>query len=402
MRLKEVCGKVILDSRREKTIQAIVKTEKGVFTASSPSGKSKGRNEKPAFIKNVENDIETIRNFSEKISELNFGEFSDLSKMENMLRGKIGANTLFALETAVLKALASDRKEGLWQLINPRAKKIPFPAGNCIGGGLHSQLVRGLKPDFQEFLIMPKTNRFSDNVFLMRKAWKICGEELKVRRAEGKLNDENAFSTCLSNEEVLEIMQRVKEELEEQVGKEIYIGADIAASSFYTGLIYNYKNFKIKDKKRLNKKEQADYILDLVDKYNIDYIEDPLQEEDFLGFSYLRGKMVRARPTSIIVGDDLTVSSLDRFKKALNMKSINAIILKPNQTGSLLEIAEIVRLAKKYALKTVMSHRSGETFDNALADLSFAFQTDYIKTGITGKEREAKLRRLIEIEKNMG
>ncbi len=395
MKIKEVSARSIFNSRREKTIQVSIRTEQGLFTASSPSGKSKGRHEKPAFLGDVEQDINTIRNFSSKISEMNFEKFSDLSKLENLTRGKIGANSLFALEVGILKALASEKGVALWQLINPKARKMPFPIGNCIGGGLHSKEMKGKKPDFQEFLIIPKTDKFFNNVFLMKKALNICSEELRVRKVKGSLNDENAFSTCLSNEEVLGIMMRVKEELEGQIGERIDIGIDMASSSFYTGFLYRYKNRR----KRLKKREQINYVLDLTDKYNIDYIEDPLEENDFTGFASLKRKAVRARPTSIIVGDDLTVSNLQRFKKALKMKSINAVILKPNQTGSLLEIAEIVKLAKKYAIKTILSHRSGETSDTALAELAFGFQTDYIKTGIMGKEREIKLKRLIEIEK---
>jgi enolase len=300
---------------------------------------------------------------------------------------------MFALETAILKALAAERGEQLWKVINPKARKLPYPVGNCVEGGLHSN--KRKKPDFQEFLMIPKTNNFSDNVFLMRHAWKRCGEELKVRKKQGGMSDENAWSTSLSNEEVLEIMKKVKEELEGEVGERIDIGIDLASSTFYTGLIYYYKN----KKKRLTRSKQISYVLDLIDEYNIDYIEDPLQQEDFSGFRDLKSRAVRIRPTCIIVGDDLTVSNIERVKKALKTKAINAIILKPNQIGSLTEIADIVILAKKNNIKTVMSHRSGETQDYALADLAFAFQTDYIKTGIMGKEREVKLRRLVEIEK---
>jgi len=397
MKIKEVRGQIIKDSRNDKTIEISIKTKHGIFRASSPSGKSKGKHEKPYYLKKPEHDIIILEKFSDKLAGFNFNFFNDLSKAENLLKGRIGSNSFFALETAILKALAYEKKKTLWQIINPRAKKLPFPVGNCIGGGKHTKLTKGKKPDFQEFLIIPKTQNFADNVFLMKKARKLYRYELKVRKALGKKNDENAWSTCLSNEEVLEIMKKVKEEMQNQAGKEIEIGIDIAASTFFTGVIYNYKN----KQKKLTSSRQIQYVLDLIDNYNIDYIEDPLYEEDFAGFGKLRYSAVRARPTSMIVGDDLTVSQISRVKKAVKMRSVNAVILKPNQTGSLLEIAEIVKLCKRAGIKTVMSHRSGETLDNSLADFAFGFQTDYIKTGVIGKEREAKLNRLIDIEKSL-
>jgi len=366
-----------------------------LFYSSSPSGKSKGKHESRDYIRNVESDVKTFGYISEKLFGTKIGSFKDLGKVEAIVKGRLGANSLISLELATLKALAAEKGRSLWQMINPKAKKLPFPVGNCIGGGLHSSLSKGKKPEFQEFLIIPKAEKFSDNVFLMKKAYEFCERELEVRKVKKGRDDENAWSTTLDNEEVLVKMKKVKEELENLSGKRIETGVDIAASTFYTGFIYNYKN------KKLKKEQQINYVLDLIDEYNLDYVEDPLQEEDFSGFAELKKQVVRARPSCIIVGDDLTVSQLVRFKKAIKEKSINAVILKPNQVGSLLEISEIVKLAKRYGIKTVMSHRSGETLDYALADLAFAFSCDYLKTGIIGKEREVKLRRMIEIEKNL-
>ena len=394
MKIKEVKASIIKDSRKKKTIQVEVKTEQGLFKSSSPSGKSRGKYEKPYYIQNIEHDINMIN--KSDFSNLNFSKFSDLKKIEKAFFGKLGSNSVISLELSLLKALAREGEKQLWEIINPKARKFPYPVGNCIGGGLHTKSLKNKKPDFQEFLIIPKSKNFFENVFLMGKAHELIGKELEVRKVKGKLNDENAWSTSLDNEEVLEIMKKIKEELEFQVGKRIDIGIDVAASSFFTGLIYHYKN----KKKRLTQKKQINYILDIIDKYYIDYMEDPLEEKDFSGFAKLKYSSVRIRPTNIIVGDDLTVSNLERFKKSLKMKSINAIILKPNQIGSLIEIFRIVKLAKKFNIKTIMSHRSGETLDNSLADLAFGFSCDYIKTGIIGEEREVKLKRMIEIEKN--
>ncbi len=400
MKIKEVKAKIIKNSRCEKTIEVSVRTEHGLFSSSAPSGKSKGRNEKKYYKKTIEKEIETIVNLSEDISKIDINDFKDLNKIEIVTN--LGSNSLFALETAILKALSLEQGRELWETImagvggnaKKNAEKFPFPVGNCIGGGLHTK--KNKKPDFQEFLFIPKTGNFSDNLFLLNKAYEKCEEELKVRKVKQGKNDENALNTFLTNEEVLEIMKKVKEELENETGKKIAIGIDAAASTFFDGK-YVYKN----KKKKLNKKEQIEYILDLVDKFNLDYVEDPLNEEDFQGFSELRDKMVRARPTSVIVGDDLTVTRLKRFEKALNEKSINAIIIKPNQVGSLIEVAKVVKKAKENSIKTVFSHRSGETLDCSLADLAFGFQADYVKTGVKGRERKVKLQRLEKIEKSL-
>jgi len=398
MIIKEVKARAIKDSRKDKTVEVLIKTDFGLFVSASPSGKSKGRYEVPSYKNKLDLDIQVLENFSDRISKLRINNFPDLKKVENIVGSKIGANTLYAFETSILKALATEQNLSLWEFINKKAKKFPNPVGNCIGGGLHTNLFRGKKPDFQEFLVIPKAKRFADSVFLMRKIHKILGDELRVRKALGERNDENAWSTNLNDEQVLEIVKKVKEDVENQIGWDIDIGLDIAASSFYTGMVYYYKN----PVKRLKQKEQINYVLDLIDKYNLDYVEDPLSEEDFSGFNQIRNKAVRVRPTNIIVGDDLTVSSVERFKKAMKNKSINAIIIKPNQIGSLLKIKELVNLAKKKSIKTVFSHRSGETMDYALADFAFGFQADYIKTGAVGREREVKLGRLVDVEGSLG
>ncbi|MBU1136695.1 MAG: enolase C-terminal domain-like protein [Nanoarchaeota archaeon] len=398
MKIEKVGARIIRDSRNEKTIQVLSKTQNGLFLASSPNGKSKGKDEAPAYHRGIYHDFEILEIFSDKISELNINNFSDLKKIENLILGKVGANTLFALESSVLKALANEKRKQVWELINEKARKFPFPVGNCIGGGLHSKTrLFSKKPDFQEFLIIPKTENFSDSVFLMKKIWRICKQELKIRNAKGRLNDENAWTTSLSNVRVLEMLKKIKLQIENEIGKEVDIGVDIAASSFYTGLVYNYKN----SRKILQKNEQIKFVSRLIEYFGLDYMEDPLEENDFSGFSKLT-KMSKNLGGCLIVGDDLIVSKPKKLERAIKQKSINAVIVKPNQVGSLIEISRLVRLAKKHGIKTIFSHRSGETSENILADLCFGFEGDYIKTGVMGEERDAKLRRMIEIEKSFG
>lgn len=391
--IKAVKAGCVLDSRKEKTISVSVKTEKGTVISSAPSGKSKGKYESVSYIRNIEEDIHEI-NKTEELKEISFKEFEDLSKVEELMKGKIGANSLFALESSLLKALAIENKREVWQLINEKARRFPFPVGNCIGGGMHTKMILGKRPDFQEFLVIPRAKNFSDSVFIMKKFYEEAGERLEFNDGRGKLNDENAFSTFLKNEEVLEIMKETREEISRQIESKIDIGLDAAASTFYTGLLYKYNN----PLRRLKQDEQINYIANLIEKYGLIYVEDPLNEDDFLGFRKLREKV---KYPCLIVGDDLTVTNLERVKKAVKGRSVNAIIIKPNQNGSLLSVKEVINFAKKNNVACVMSHRSGETHDNIIADLAFAFQCEFIKTGVMGDEREVKLKRMIQIEKSL-
>ncbi len=383
MRLKEIRAEKVLDSRRQETIRVYVKTELGVWSTSSPRGKSTGSHEVSAFPDSVLASIKLLESLKPELLELNIEKFNDLEKVEKIVdRDKIGANTLYALEASILKALAYSEKKQLWELINPNATRMPCAVGNIIGGGMHTPLTKNLRADFQEFLIIPRTANFSDGVNIMKKAHQIAGEKLEARNSRGILNDEGAWSTSLGNSECLEILQEVRRELEEE-----------ASSSFYSPDIYHYKN----PEALLNTGEQINYIYNLADKYEILYIEDPIDEDDFKNFRKFREKSAGR----MIVGDDLTVSNLERFTKALKEKAIDAVILKPNQIGSLIEIKKIVYLAKKYNIFTVMSHRSGETLDNTIADLAFGFQTDFLKVSPIGAENVSKLSRMIEIEKKL-
>jgi len=384
MEIKGVNAKAILNSRKEKTILVAIKTSVGRFSASAPSGKSRGRYEARPYKTSLENDIKIIKKLDIKYS---LNSFNDLDKIEKTFRDKIGANSMFALESALLKALARQQKKQIWEIINNKARRLPYPVGNVVGGGLHSS---GKKPDFQEFLVIPRTERFVDGVFLMKQIHKNLRRAV---RAEKK-NDENAWQTSLGNEKVLNILDLETENLENQTGQKIEIGLDIAASSFYKNGKYYYKN----PKKIRTKKQQIEYISELINKFDIFYIEDPLNEQAFRGFQELRRKTPRG---SLIVGDDLSVTNLKRIKKAKKNFSVDAVIIKPNQNGSLLEVAKIIDFCRRKNIKTIMSHRSGETKENIIADLAFAWQCDFIKTGVVGKERDAKLKRLIQIEKSL-
>ncbi len=382
--IKEVSAKEILDSREEKTILVNIKTNTGNFSASAPNGKSKGKYETKSYKKSLEEDIKSLKQFSDYFSKEVIENFDDLRRIEDIVDRQIGANTLFALESGVLKALAKEKKKQIWQLINPQAKKLPRLVGNCIGGGKHSS--NSKKPDFQEFLLIPNLKSVKESFELNKKIKIHAGELLKTTEKNflNKKNDEDAWMTSLNEKEVLDILMEVKTPL----------GLDIAASSFYKRKKYYYNNPKL-DR---SEDEQLNYLSSLIKNFGIFYIEDPFNEENFESFA----KLLKEFPSKLIVGDDLTVTNSKRLEKAIKNKSINAIIVKPNQCGSLLEVKKVCEIARKNNIKLVFSHRSGETEETILADLAFGFGADFFKCGITGKEREAKIKRLIEIEKSLG
>ncbi|MBS3098920.1 hypothetical protein J4462_01775 [Candidatus Pacearchaeota archaeon] len=377
MLLKAVKARKIKDSRGDPTIEVIIEKVK----ASAPSGKSTGKYETHPYHKSLDWNIKFLNS---QVFNLEVNSFDDLKKLELFIKKKaklrdakqFGANALFALECAILKALAKEQKKQLWQIINAEARKIPIPLGNVIEGGLHAH--NKDHPTFQEFLVIPNEKSFEKNYILMKK----IHSELHKLLNENKKTDEGAWESRLHNSEIFTILSSFKG---------VRLGTDAAASSFYKNGNYQYKS------KSFGQKEQINYVNTLIKKYNLLYIEDPLHEEDFQGFS-----QISKASKHLVVGDDLTATQISRLKKAIKLKSINAIIIKPNQNGSLLELQEIFKICKKNKIKTILSHRSGETMDDALADLSFGYQADFIKAGVATKWREVKLERLVKIEKNAG
>ena len=379
--IRGVDAKPILDSRKEKTIKVSINTNVGIFSASSPDGKSRGKSEAKPYKKDLETDIKNLKKFSEYFSEEKIEKFDDLRRIEDIVDRQVGANTCFALESAILKALAKEQKKEIWELINPKSKKFPRLVGNCVGGGKHSQTDK--KPDFQEFLLIPKTKTVKEAYELNKKIRLEIADEIKKvdKEFKRKSSDEKGWMTSLNEKQILDILSKFN----------VSLGLDIAASSFYSRKKYHYKNPLLKR----TPEEQLFYISNLIKNYDLLYIEDAFEEEAFEDFA----KLTKKYPSSLIVGDDLTTTNVKRFGRALKEKSISAIIVKPNQIGPMSEVKEVCEMAKKNNIKIILSHRSGETNEDILADLAFGFQADFIKCGIAGKEREVKIKRLIEIEK---
>jgi len=401
MFIRDITPTFIKNSRGQRTLQIRILTYKGQFRSSAPSGKSKGKNEVESYNSGkIERSMKMLKVLCPKLRYRNFRikKLDDLEQISGLVRkfekkfGKLGGNAIYALEGAFLKAAAADNNKELWEFINDDINnglkpKIPMPIGNCIGGGLHSKKLKGKRPDFQEFLLIPKEKSFSRAVTINLRAYEYARKLLRAKRK----NDESAWMTDRTNEEVLEILKKVAEKYQ------LRIGLDIAASTFYEEGYYKYKNKElIRDKV-----DQADYIERLIKKYGIFYVEDAMQEGDFSGFKELLNATKNLRKKILIVGDDLTTTNPKLVRRAIESRAVNAVIVKPNQIGSILEVKKVVQLCKKHKITMIFSHRSGETMDDILADYCVGFGGQFLKAGIFGRERLIKLKRVIDIEKKL-
>lgn len=379
MIIKEVKARKIKTSNGRDTIEVVINKK---YIASAPLGTSTGKNEVATFNKQgVDFCVRKINAMKDFIG-LKIDKFDDLKQIESNA-GMLGGNSVIAIEYAILKAMSDNE---IYSLLNAHVDKMPMPLGNVIGGGAH---FKGNAADFQEFLLMPKSNKFSDNAFANEYVYRQVGQSYPI----AKKTIEGAYALNLNNIRIIEILKKIIERASKELGFEIGIGIDIAASSFFRNSRYNYSNqsYSAQDKS-LNKKEQIAFINEIVEKYGIEYVEDPMQEEDFNGFKGIKANLV--------CGDDLICTSTKRLQKAFGR--INAVIIKPNQIGSLIKTKEIIELAKENGITPVLSHRSGETLDASISHLAVGWETPYIKTGIFGRERTAKINELIRIEKMLG
>jgi len=393
MIIKKVKAWRIKNSRNEETIEVMVKGDNKQY-ASAPSGASKGKKEVMAFPKEgVQESVDFVNNtLRNKLIGMKLEKFEDIAKAEKILKqydktnnlATIGGNTVIAVELALLKAMTNGE---VWKFLNKDVKHIPRPLGNCVGGGMHSKEKE--KTEFQEFLAI-SLNAFNvtEAIEANRRVWELAKHEVKAK----DITDEGAWASKLSAEEILDSLTEITRKVGKEFTFDIRLGIDMAASHLFDGSKYVYRD------KKLSKKEQIEYVINLIDKYNLIYVEDPLEENDFKGFSELTKKI---KDKCLICGDDLICTNPELLKKAIKNKSVNAIIVKPNQVGSILKTKEVVELAKKHKINVVISHRSGETTDAVLSHLAVGFDAPIIKCGIFGKEREIKLYELRRIERQM-
>ncbi len=419
MFVKSVMPRFVKNSRKGRSVEIELKTYEGTFRCSAPSGKSTGKSEVSCYHpKGISYSMKMLKTFCKVLTHKNFivKKVDDLKGLNDLMRkfearhGKLGGNVWYALEGAFLKAAAADTGKELWKFINDdvnhgRKPKMPMPVGNCIGGGLHSKKIRGKRPDFQEFLLIGNAKTFgravTKNLRAYEYAKRLLAQKSGTRKAAGGWrlfgewrrlrNDEGAWRTERNNEEVLEILKKVAKRYD------LKIGMDVASGSFYEKGYYNYENKKLVR----DKVDQVDYILKLIRKFGIFYLEDGMDEDDFGGFKSLTESTKKMRRKSLIVGDDLTTTHLKRVQRAVRGGAMNAMIIKPNQVGSILEVKKVVEYCKKKGIVMIFSHRSGETMDNILADYCVGFGGQFMKAGIYGKERLIKLKRVMDIERSI-
>ena len=408
-RIKSVRGRQVFDSRGIPTVEAEVFLDNGISaTAISPSGASTGAFEahelrdqdKNKFLgKSVNIAVENINNkISPILKSLNSDDQSNLDKVLLELDGtenktNLGANAILAVSLANAKCSALSNKKSLFKNLG-ESYSLPIPLMNIINGGAHADNDLNI----QEFMIRPDSAKnFMDAIekcFLVIQNLK---KLLLSKKMLTNVGDEGGFAPSINtNEEALELIVQSIEKSNLKPGIDIVICLDVAANE----LINNKGEYSIQSKNFVSADNVVNYFKKLTSEYPIKSIEDPFAEEDWGSWK----KITNAIGDSVqIVGDDLFVTNTKRFKKGIKEKSANSILVKPNQIGTLTETLEVISMAKKANLNTIISHRSGDTEDTFIADLAVATMSSQIKTGsLARSERVAKYNRLLRIEEELG
>jgi enolase len=385
----------ILDSRGNATVEADVLTESGGFgRAAAPSGASTGEYE--ALELPPSEAIAAARKHA--IPRLVDEAFAgDQRSVDGALRAadgtddfsEIGANSAVAISMAAAKAGADVLGAPLYQHLGGafRGENFPIPLGNVIGGGEHAKEATHI----QEFLSAPVgAPSVSDAVFANAQVHGRVSDLLDERGLPAGKGDEGAWAPPVSDAEAFELMQAAVSDVADDLGFEIKFGLDMAAAELYDedegGYVYG------DDVK--STAEQIDYVAEMVDEYDLAYVEDPLDEDDYEGFAELTD---RVGERTLLCGDDLFVTNVERLQTGIDVGAGNSILIKPNQIGTLTDAFDAIELATRSGYAPVVSHRSGETTDATIAHLAVATDAPFIKTGTVGGERTAKLNELIRI-----
>jgi enolase len=366
-----------------------------VGKASAPSGTSVGNYEANFMPKPIDRlIIEAKKILLPKIMGM---EASSQENFDYVLReldgtrsySRIGGCVSIALSMAYAHACSKARGLPLYSGMKKGKKySLPYPLGKCIGGGAHAKRSTSI----QEFLAIPVgAGTLHEAIQANRKMHEIVYTALKDNFPTFKkgLDLEGGWIADITDEDALGIMTGAAVHAAAETGVRMRIGIDIAANNIYRNGKYHY-GMESKSPER-----QLDYVLDLIDEYNLFYVEDAFREDDWESFAELTSQA----KDCLVCGDDLFATSTERLETGINKKACNAIIIKPNQAGTLTQTYDTIRLAKKKNYVPVVSHRSGETGDTTIAHLAVAFSCPIIKIGIVGKEREAKLNELLRIEK---
>ncbi|GAA0311611.1 phosphopyruvate hydratase [Halarchaeum salinum] len=392
-RIETVRLRAVLDSRGNKTVEADVLTESGGFgRAAAPSGASTGEYE--AIELPVNESIAAAREHA--VPRLEGRVYAgDQRAVDDTLRAadgtedfsEIGANSAVAISMAAARAGADVLGAPLYQHLGGafRGGNFPIPLGNVVGGGEHAQEATAI----QEFLSAPVgAPSVKDAVFANAQVHGEIGSLLEERDTPAAKGDEGAWAPSISDADAFELVEEAVETVEDDVGFEIKFGLDMAAAETFEDGEYVYG-----DEVR-STEEQIDYVAGLVEEYDLAYVEDPLDEDAYEAFAELTD---RVGEQTLICGDDLFVTNVERLQEGIDVDAANSILIKPNQIGTLSDAFDAIELATRNGYETVVSHRSGETEDTTIAHLAVATDAPFIKTGAVGGERTAKLNELIRI-----
>ena len=393
-RITSVSLRRILDSRGNPTVEADVLTESGGFgRAAAPSGASTGEFE--AVERPASEAIAAAREHAVPRLEGRFA--GDQRSVDAALRAAdgtddfsaIGANSAVAISMAAAKAAADVLGAPLYQHLGGtfRGENFPIPLGNVVGGGEHAKEATHI----QEFLAAPiGAPSIQEAVFTNAAVHAAVADVLDERGVPAAKGDEGAWAPPISDAEAFEVVEEAVDRVESEVGFEVRFGLDVAASELYDAEADAY----VYGEETRSTDEQIEYMADLVEEYDLAYVEDPLDENEYEAFAALTD---RVGDRTLVCGDDLFVTNVDRLREGIDAGAANSILIKPNQIGTLSDAFDAVELAARNGMESVISHRSGETEDTTIAHLAVATDAAYIKTGTVGGERTAKLNELVRI-----
>lgn len=405
VRIQKVMGSEILDSRGNPTVSATVQLTDGtVGTAAAPSGASTGKFEAvelrdgdqrryggKGVLKAVRHINEIISPALEKAHSLTVRQVDDILRKLDGTPNKshLGANATLAVSLACARAMAAHYRMPLYRFLGgAAASRLPVPMMNILNGGAHA----ANNIDIQEFMIIPaQAESFKEGLRWCAEIYHVLGAQLKQKGLSTGVGDEGGFAPDLgSDEEAIEEILRAVEKA--GYGGKVTLALDAAGSEWAQDIGYKLP----KRGKCYSAEDLIEYWEGLINKYPIVSIEDPLGEEDFAGWAEMTARLGSRVQ---LVGDDLFVTNIERLQKGIDEGAANAILIKPNQIGTLTETLEAIDLAKRSGYKTIISHRSGETEDTFIADLAVAVNAGQIKTGAPCRtERVAKYNRLLRIE----
>lgn len=406
MSISDLQAYEILDSRGNPTVYLELFFGEDFVSSSVPSGASTGAKEALELRDEVQNRYNgkgvkrAISNINNIIKPELIGKELNQKEIDELLikldgtenKSKLGANAILAVSMCVCKALAKQNKKEVYENISSSKVSIPICMMNILNGGMHTK--SGV--DIQEFMIIPTMKTVAERVRVGSEIFHKLGDILVKRGYSAGIGDEGGYAPKLvSNTLALDLIVKAIGSAGYTPGKDVYIGLDVAANSLYDEKTKTYKL----DNTNMNKDELLSYYKFLINKYPIISIEDPFYEEDF---ESLEKMTVLLGNKIMIVGDDYFVTNKKYLEKGIENNAANAILIKPNQIGTITEMLETINLAKENGYKTIISHRSGETTDTLIADLAVGLDLGFIKTGSLSRgERVCKYNRLMLIESKL-